>query len=276
MKIDADTSLDEILKSSDVVEITTSTYDSINSVILSRVQALYNCMKSPAFSSEVDGQEPLSKAADTISVKYSNFLSELDSNFSTIKIASQNKEYEELTTLKECIITEKDKLQTDINYKNEQLKSDPYDGKEEIDAKIRDAIDINSKKIAEYEETLEKIEERLKNLDVDISASTTSSNSNTNSQNSSCVNEIPNFELDAFDNPLTPPADFVIDASHEISIPGYGEIHTNFKGDVEFHYDETTHRYFFAEKGEDWANYDYENSYCYVYPVDIKNSYVIE
>ena len=289
MEITADTSLDVILRSSEVQKITMSTYEKINSVVLARVQALTNCIKFPGFSSEIEGQELLSKKANEIMSKYSNFLSELSSTFDNIDNLAINKEYDELMELKEAI--ERKIPDIDAEIQNFQTSIDYYNSMEDNEKSLglvyyNNAVNGKSRyqKIkTDYNNKLQAINKRLSQLDLSkitstkteqvASSRTDNSSSSSSSSSSSYINEIPNFEVGADGKPTTQPADFQVDSHHRLNIPGWGCFYEAANGGVlEFHYDSGTNKFYNSYVGEDWDNYDYANDIYGLTPEEMKNS----
>lgn len=271
--ITADTSIDKIFKSADVQEIISTTLNDINNTILARVQAITNCIKFPSFSSEIEGQQPLSRKANSISADYSNFLSELTSYFATIDSVSTNREYEELITLESRINEEIEKLQGKIDEGNEwlgTLENTNYPGKDEQVAKIKEDILKFNKKITDYENTLSEIKTRLNALNtIDVPGS---NNIDSASQISvSYVNEIPSFEIGSDGKPTSIPPNFQIDSHHRLNTPGIGAFAEAPAGRTyELHYDSATNLFYLGFSGDDWSDLSkFNNRYT---PEEIKNS----
>lgn len=274
--ITADTSIDEIFNSADAQEIISATLDNISDAVSARVQVITSCIKSSSFSSEIEGQAPLSMKANSISANYSNFLSELTSYFATIDSASVGREYEELVTLRskidEALVTLGDELE------DFQSKIDNYDPLLLEKKYYNEAVNGKNRCVAkkeEYNEKLREIDKRISKLDF-LDGSYVGSNSSNDSNDSNdsktpYFNQIPSFEIGADGRPTEIPPNFQIDSHHRLNTPGIGAFAEAPAGRTyELHYDSATNLFYLGFSDDDWSDLSkFNNTYT---PEEIKNS----
>lgn len=277
MEITADTELTDILNSNNVIENIGQNYNGIENTITTRLSNLVEQVNSaPIQNSFIDGKAIMADKGTCVEKNFSDFHIAFEDLVNQIKIATANKELEELTELNKKVSVKIEELNGKIQQKRNEMLSEinciiyPANSAayETANSQIRNnyqiTIDGIKKQKEAYEEKLVEIVQRINNIPKIATNSLV------------FENEIPAFKIGKDGKIDGKMPDFVVDSRHRLDLPGFG-ICREACGDnkLVFHYDEKTNMFYGGDEDTDWSTFDYAADEIYaITPEEMQASVV--